>query len=101
YAAKLLEAGFSDAGRDIPMARLIAVDETADKARAVAKRVAEWTIASYVGQLTNVRQGPIRDFGGKDPVDFYLDDVMIHGTADSVADQIRSFGEQIGMTYLM
>ena len=42
------------------MARLIAVDETAEKARAVAKRVAEWTIASYVGRTTNVRQGPAR-----------------------------------------
>ncbi len=101
YAAKLAEAGFSDAGRDIPMARLIAVDETAEKARAVAKRVAEWTIASYIGQKDNVRLGAVRDFGGKDPVDFYLNDVMIHGTPDSVADQILSFGEQIGMTYLM
>ncbi len=36
YAAKLAEAGFSDAGRTIPMARLIAVDETAEKAHAVA-----------------------------------------------------------------
>lgn len=101
YTTKLSEAGFTDDGRTIPMSRLIAVDETEEKAREVAKRVAEWTIASYIGQLTNVRQGPIRDFGGKDPVDFYLDDVMIHGTAESVADQIQAFGEQIGMTYLM
>jgi alkanesulfonate monooxygenase SsuD/methylene tetrahydromethanopterin reductase-like flavin-dependent oxidoreductase (luciferase family) len=80
---------------------LVAVDETREKARAVAKRVAEWTIASYIGKSDNVRQGTVRDFGGKDPVDFYLDDVMIHGTAESVADQIRSLGEAIGMTYLM
>ncbi len=101
YAAKLAAAGFSDSGRDIPMARLIAVDESSEKARAVAKRVAEWTIASYVGKADQVRQGTVRDFGGKDPVDFYLDDVMIHGTAESVADQIQTFSEQIGMTYLM
>jgi alkanesulfonate monooxygenase SsuD/methylene tetrahydromethanopterin reductase-like flavin-dependent oxidoreductase (luciferase family) len=102
YAAKLAEAGYSGAGRTIPMARLIAVDETAEKARAVAKRVAEWTIAAYVGpQHGAVRQGPARNFGGKDPVEFYLDDVMIHGTPESVVDQIQSFGEQIGMTYLM
>jgi len=102
YAAKLIEAGFSDSGRIIPMSRLVAVDETAEKAHAVAKRVAEWTIASYVGNSHNaVRQGTVRDFGGKDPVDFYLDDVMIHGTPESVIDQIQSFGEQIGMNYLM
>jgi alkanesulfonate monooxygenase SsuD/methylene tetrahydromethanopterin reductase-like flavin-dependent oxidoreductase (luciferase family) len=102
YAAKLAEAGFSDAGREIPMSRLVAVDETAEKARAVAARAAGWMVASYVGaQHGAVRQGPERDFGGKDPVDFYLDDVMIHGTPESVVDQIQSFGEQIGMTYLM
>ncbi len=102
YAAKLIEAGHSDAGRLIPMARLIAVDETEEKARAVAKRVAEWTVASYVGAThANVRQGPPRDFGGKDPIEFYLDDVMIHGSAQSVVEQIQSFGEEIGMNYLL
>jgi alkanesulfonate monooxygenase SsuD/methylene tetrahydromethanopterin reductase-like flavin-dependent oxidoreductase (luciferase family) len=100
YGSVLEEAGYSDAGRDIPMARLIAVDETAGKAREVAKRVAEWTVASYVGKAGNVRQ-EARSWGGKDPIDYYLDDVMIHGTADSVADQIRAFGAEIGMNYLM
>ncbi len=102
YAAKLMEAGYSDAGRTIPMARLVAVDETAEKARAVARRAAEWTVASYVGPQHggNVRQ-EVRTFGGKDPIDFYLDDVMIHGTAESVAEQILSFAAEIGMTYLM
>jgi alkanesulfonate monooxygenase SsuD/methylene tetrahydromethanopterin reductase-like flavin-dependent oxidoreductase (luciferase family) len=103
YAAKLAEAGYSDAGRSIPMARLIAIDETAEKAHAVAKRAAEWMTASYVGpkHAGNVRQGPPRDFGGKDPIDFYLNDVMIYGTADAVADQILSFAAGIGMTDLM
>ncbi len=102
YAAKLAEAGYSDAGRSIPMARLVAVDETAEKAREVAKRVAEWTLASYVGpqHAGNVRM-EVRDFGGKDPVEFYLDDVMIHGTAESVAEQILAFAGEIGMNYLM
>ena len=101
YAAGLAAAGFSDTGRDIPMARLVAVDETPEKARAVAKRVAEWTIAAYVGNKANVRQGPPRDWGGKDPVDFYLEDVMIHGSPDSVVDQLQAFGTEIGMNYLM
>ena len=100
YGTCLSAAGFSDTGRDIPMARLIAVDETADKAREVARRVAEWTVASYVGKAGNIRQ-EARSWGGKDPIDYYLDEVMIHGTADSVADQIRSFGSEIGMNYLM
>jgi alkanesulfonate monooxygenase SsuD/methylene tetrahydromethanopterin reductase-like flavin-dependent oxidoreductase (luciferase family) len=102
YAAMLVAAGYDDTGRTIPMSRLVAVDETDDKARAVAQRVAEWTLASYLGpqHAGNVR-AEVRTFGGKDPVAFYLDDVMIHGTAERVADQILSFGADIGMTYLM
>ena len=102
YAATLAEAGHDDGERVIPMARLVAVEDTAEKARAVAKRVAEWTIASYVGpkHIGNVRQ-EVRSFGGKDPIDFYLDDVMIHGTPESVVDQIQAFAGEIGMNYLL
>jgi alkanesulfonate monooxygenase SsuD/methylene tetrahydromethanopterin reductase-like flavin-dependent oxidoreductase (luciferase family) len=101
YAMKLIQAGFSDAGRTIPMARLVAIDETEEKAREVAKRAAEWTVASYVGRAHNNVRQEMRTFGGKDPIDFYLQDVMIYGTAESVADQILSFGAEIGMDYLM
>ena len=92
YAAKLAEAGYSDAGRMIPMARLVAVDETARRRtrwRSV-RRNGRWLRMSGAAQ-GNVRQ-EVRTFGGKDPIDFYLEDVMIHGTAESVADQIMSFG---------
>lgn len=99
YAEKLAAAGHSDAGRVIPMARLIAIDETADKAREVARRAAQWMLGSYVGHTTHHRQ-ETRTFGGKDPVAFYLDDVMLHGTADAVIDQIRALGAA-GMSYLM
>ena len=43
----------------------------------------------------------VRTFGGKDPIDFYLDDVMVHGTAESVVDQLQAFAGEIGMTYLL
>ena len=102
YGEALKAAGHAEAGRVIPMARLIAVDETAEKAREIARRVAQWTVASYVGpaHTGNIRQ-EVRTFGGKDPIDFYLDDVMIHGTPASVADQLQAFGSEIGMDYLM
>jgi hypothetical protein len=48
YGEQLAAVGYSEAGRVIPMARLIAIDETADKARDVARRAADWTLASYV-----------------------------------------------------
>ena len=90
YAAKLVAAGFTDADRTIPMARL-------SLSMRRRKRPMLWQSAWPNGRsppmlarsIRHVRQGPPRDFGGKDPVDFYLDDVMIHGTAESVVDQIQ------------
>jgi alkanesulfonate monooxygenase SsuD/methylene tetrahydromethanopterin reductase-like flavin-dependent oxidoreductase (luciferase family) len=99
YFEKLAAAGHDGAGRVIPMARLVAIDETADKAREVAGRAAGWMVASYIGQAGHHRQ-EARSFGGKDPVEYYLDDVILHGTADSVADQIAVLAAQ-GMDYLM
>jgi alkanesulfonate monooxygenase SsuD/methylene tetrahydromethanopterin reductase-like flavin-dependent oxidoreductase (luciferase family) len=81
------------------MARLLAIDETAEKARAVARRAAEWTVASYIGASHHRQE--VRTFDGKEPVDFYLDDVVLHGTADSVVDQIAELERDAGMTYLM
>ena len=101
YGEKLAAAGHSDAGRIIPMARLIAIDETAEKAREVARRAAHWTVASYVGPAHGAHRQEARTFGGKDPIDFYLEDVVLHGTAEGVADQIRALGADAGMTYLM
>ena len=99
YGEKLANAGYSDQDRVIPMARLIAIDATAEKAREVARRAAHWTVASYIG-ATHHRQ-EVRSFGGKDPVDYYLEDVVLHGTPESVADQIGALERDAGMTYLM
>ena len=49
YAEKLTAAGFSDAGRDIPMARLLALAPTAAEAEAIARRGAQWLVDSYAG----------------------------------------------------
>jgi alkanesulfonate monooxygenase SsuD/methylene tetrahydromethanopterin reductase-like flavin-dependent oxidoreductase (luciferase family) len=66
-----------------------------------ARRAADWTLASYVGPTHSAHhRQEVRTFGGKDPVDFYLEDVMLHGTAEMVADQIRALADA-GMTYLM
>jgi alkanesulfonate monooxygenase SsuD/methylene tetrahydromethanopterin reductase-like flavin-dependent oxidoreductase (luciferase family) len=99
YAATLKGAGHREDGRVIPMARLIAIDETAEKARAVAQRAAEWTVASYIGASHHRQE--VRTFDGKDPIAFYLNDVVLHGTADSIVDQIAALESDAGMTYLM
>jgi alkanesulfonate monooxygenase SsuD/methylene tetrahydromethanopterin reductase-like flavin-dependent oxidoreductase (luciferase family) len=52
YVEKLVAASHSDTGRSIPMARLIAIDKTAEEASEVARRAAQWIVASYVGPVS-------------------------------------------------
>ena len=83
------------------MARLIAIDETAEKAREVARRAAQWTVASYVASSHGAHRQEVRTFGGKDPIDYYLEDVVLHGTPEAVTDQIRALETDARMNYLM
>jgi alkanesulfonate monooxygenase SsuD/methylene tetrahydromethanopterin reductase-like flavin-dependent oxidoreductase (luciferase family) len=48
YAERMAANGFSLGGRDLPIARLVAIAETRDLAEAVARRGAEWMVASYL-----------------------------------------------------
>jgi len=38
---------------------------------------------------------------GVDPVQRYLDEVILHGTPDKVGDEILRLREEIGLDYLM
>ncbi len=103
YATKLAEAGFSDEGRDIPMARLVALADTTAKAEEIARRGAQWIVDSYAGPQHSrhkTMQAP-RTYDGKEPVQHYLDSVVLHGTPDSLVDQVARLREEIGLNYLM
>jgi len=101
YAGKLAAAGFSEAGRDIPIARLVAVAGSAGKAAAVARSGAEWILNSYLGaQYRPVMQGSFTP-AGVDPVQRYLDEVILHGTPDKVGDEILRLRDEIGLDYLL
>lgn len=101
YAERLAAAGFSDGGRDIPMARLMALASTTAEAEAIARRGAQWLVDAYAGPQHNKVQHAPRDFRGKEPVQYYLDEVILHGTPESVIDQIAGLRETIGLNYLM
>ncbi|HUC10684.1 MAG TPA: LLM class flavin-dependent oxidoreductase, partial [Stellaceae bacterium] len=101
YAEKLAAAGFTDAGRDIPVARLIALGHDAATAAAIARRGAQWIVNSYLGaQHRPVMPGSFTP-EGIDPVRRYLDEVILHGTPDAVADQIRQLRDETGVDYLL
>jgi alkanesulfonate monooxygenase SsuD/methylene tetrahydromethanopterin reductase-like flavin-dependent oxidoreductase (luciferase family) len=101
YAERLAAAGFSEAGRDIPVARLVALGRNAEAAAAVARSGAEWIVNSYLGgQHRPVMQGSFTP-DGVDPIRRYLDDVILHGTPDAVVDQILRLRDEVGLDYLL
>src|SRR5260370_29655609 len=87
YREKLAAAGFSETGRDIPVARLVALAGSAAEAVAVARSGAEWILNSYLGaQHRPVMQGSFTPAGGH-PVQRYHDARILHATPREVGRQ--------------
>jgi alkanesulfonate monooxygenase SsuD/methylene tetrahydromethanopterin reductase-like flavin-dependent oxidoreductase (luciferase family) len=103
YRERLLAAGHSPAGREIPMARLVAIAETPSAAEEVARAGARWLADSYVGP----QHRPVLDIrdstfvGEIDPVERYMDGVIIYGTPEQVTDELLGLREEIGLHYLL
>jgi alkanesulfonate monooxygenase SsuD/methylene tetrahydromethanopterin reductase-like flavin-dependent oxidoreductase (luciferase family) len=101
YGERLLAGGYSEAGRDIPVARLVALGRSADAAEAVARSGAEWVVNSYLG----VQHRPVMHSSfnpeGVDPIRRYLDEVILHGTPEAVVDQIYGLREETALNYLL
>ena len=101
YAERLAAAGFSQAGRDIPIARLLALAGSAGEAAAVTRSGAEWIVNSYLGaQHRPVMQQSFTP-AGVDPIQRYLDEVILHGTPDKVAEEITRLRDEIDLDYLL
>lgn len=107
YEAELRRHGHSIEGRDIPMARLLAVAPTEAKARETAAAGAEWLFANYMDpRVKNVvsdlrsLEGRAENLETRSP-EAYLDGMIIHGTPESVADQLRRLEGDIALNYLL
>jgi alkanesulfonate monooxygenase SsuD/methylene tetrahydromethanopterin reductase-like flavin-dependent oxidoreductase (luciferase family) len=101
YAEKLAAAGHSLEGRDLPVARLLALGDTAGKAKEAARRGAQWIVDSYFGAAHRPVGVADPNKPGIDPVKRYLDEVILHGTPEAVLDQILRLREEIGLDYLL
>ena len=99
YVQQLGEHGFSMQGRELPMARLIAIAPTDAAAEEVARRGAQWTTGSYVKAKS---MAAFRSDGAElDPIEHYLNGVIIHGCPGRVRDQIEQLREEMHLEYLM
>jgi alkanesulfonate monooxygenase SsuD/methylene tetrahydromethanopterin reductase-like flavin-dependent oxidoreductase (luciferase family) len=98
YQSGLETAGHHMTGRDIPVARLMAIAATDEEAAAVASRGAQFT-GRYVPKQA------IAAFraDGKmlEPAEHYMDDVIIHGSPERVVDTLRRLEEEIPLDYLL
>lgn len=105
YRSVLEEHGHTIAGRDIPMARLIAIAKTEEEAETIARNGARWMTSSYMQHATQRGTGPMnKDFGAKDdadPIERYVNEVVVHGTPESVADQLVRLREEMFLDYLL
>jgi alkanesulfonate monooxygenase SsuD/methylene tetrahydromethanopterin reductase-like flavin-dependent oxidoreductase (luciferase family) len=101
YGEQMAATGHSDAGRDIPMARLMAIAESAEQAEAIARRGAEWTVGSYIGGQHRPAHRAPSAVAAADPVQRYVDEVILHGTPEAVIDQIQALQETAQLNYLL
>jgi alkanesulfonate monooxygenase SsuD/methylene tetrahydromethanopterin reductase-like flavin-dependent oxidoreductase (luciferase family) len=88
------------------MARLIAIAPTDDEAREVARRGAQWTVTAYVNperrkMMPGYKPDPNAPPPPADPVQRYVDEVIIHGSPGRMVEEILRLREEIGLDYLL
>ncbi len=106
YREQLEAHGHSIAGREIPIARLLAVADTDEEALEVARQGAAWTVQSYARPKPgafDLRSPEARaePAAAVDPIERYVNDVVIHGGPDRVAAEIERLREQLPLDSLM
>lgn len=88
YNETLQAHGFAVTGRELPIARLVALGKSSAQAEAIAREGARWTLSSYAA-----RPNP----GDSDPIEDYLRDTIIYGTAEEVVDKLQWLQEEIDL----
>ncbi|MBT6973963.1 MAG: LLM class flavin-dependent oxidoreductase [Rhodospirillaceae bacterium] len=114
YKEALEGAGYSMAGRDIPMARTLAMGATQKEAEDVGRAGAEFMFGSYLRKKENIRSTAagaqktvqvealdqsLRD--NDDPVARYINEIAICGTPEKVIADIEEMQETLPLEYLM
>jgi alkanesulfonate monooxygenase SsuD/methylene tetrahydromethanopterin reductase-like flavin-dependent oxidoreductase (luciferase family) len=110
YQQRMQEAGHSVEGRDIPMARLLAIADTEAEAEQVARSGAAWTVGAYAspkggasgGSTATLHVDPEQQrAAAEDPVQRYMDHVVVRGTPARVIDQLKAMETELPMNYLL
>ena len=109
YRSELAAAGQVN-DQATPMARLLAVAPTDAEAAEVARRGAEWTVGAYANQSrtgfvhdqrSRESQAAAPDGASGDPIQRYVDEVIIHGSPERVTDELQRLEEEMHLRYLL
>jgi alkanesulfonate monooxygenase SsuD/methylene tetrahydromethanopterin reductase-like flavin-dependent oxidoreductase (luciferase family) len=101
YRDALARHGYSEEGRTIPVARLLAVAATDSEAEEVARQGAAWTVGSYASPRGKQSNSGIDRAPTDEPVERYVRDVVIHGSPERVVDEVLRLRGEAGADYLM
>ncbi|MDP6977150.1 MAG: LLM class flavin-dependent oxidoreductase [Myxococcota bacterium] len=110
YQSELEQAGHSIEGREIPMARNIAVANTDAEALEIARRGAQFMFGNYlpkgVGSAAPDAEKRIdmSAIGGRaddETVDRYANETVIWGSPEKVYDDLQDLAETLPLEYLM
>jgi alkanesulfonate monooxygenase SsuD/methylene tetrahydromethanopterin reductase-like flavin-dependent oxidoreductase (luciferase family) len=97
YDTALRDNDFDPGGRDIPVARLLAIAPTDEQARRVAETGAQWTTNSYAKNPLSMKPQE----GEVDPVQRYVDNVILWGSPERVADLLMQYEAEKQLNYLL
>ena len=67
----------------------------------MARAGASWTVSSYSNPSKRAGPPAAHQLVAGDPVERYMNDVVIRGTPERVIDKIAELRETIGLEYLM
>jgi alkanesulfonate monooxygenase SsuD/methylene tetrahydromethanopterin reductase-like flavin-dependent oxidoreductase (luciferase family) len=97
YDSALRENGYDPEHRDIPVARLLAIAPNDEQARRVAESGARWTTSSYAIDRNTLPSERAKI----DPAQRYVDDVILWGCPERVADLLLEYEQEKQLGYLL
>lgn len=102
YRLGLEANGHTIEGRELPMARFLAVAATSAEAETIARQGAQWVVAAYAGDKTKVISSSLEHMmNPADPISRYVDDVIVWGTPDQVIDKLAQLQEECKLDSLL
>ncbi len=104
YRQELEANGHTLAGRDLPIARLVAVAESDEAAEATARAGVEWIAGSYINPSkasVTTRPDHAMTMDRQQRMERYIGSCVIHGRPERVIDQIERLRSEMYLDYLM